>query len=287
MKKQTKYYVISLSLLVICGMSLIPVASGWGGYRRNATYRPITDWTDINPFGIGPEWFTGYVGGDWRGNYYWSWIDSLMNHFFLFDWETFEPLTEYVYEFDGYIKEKLLQDGSLEFTIRLWVKDLYAEIAEALRDENGDPIWTIDYFGGHGQYVWYGIIDYYFEFKFTLDAEFTGFTGTIIPQALWPMDFDYPAGTREPGCELPSLWAFLFFPEELGIHVKSLRFIAFGSGNLVAPGTYLYDPIVDIGTADIFYYHIAYFQPGENIAWPYGHSGFNYNIIALYNIEYY
>ncbi|MFX1388180.1 MAG: hypothetical protein ACFE9M_13260, partial [Promethearchaeota archaeon] len=127
----------------------------------------------------------------------------------------------------------------------------------------------------------------YFEFKFTLDAEFIGFTGTIMPPALWPLDFDYPGGTREPGCELPSLWAFLFFPEELGIHVKSLKFIAFGSGQLYAPGIYLYDPIEYIGTADILYIHYAKYKPGEVIDWPYGHSGFILNYITLYNIEYY
>jgi hypothetical protein len=152
-----------------------------------------------------------------------------MRHFFLFDWDTVEPLTEYIYEFDGYIKEVLCDDGSLEFTIRLMVKDMYVELADALYDEFGDPIWTLDYVGGHGQYIASGYVDYYFELKFTLDAEYDGFTGTIFPQALWPMDFDIPGGTREQGCELPSAWTFLFFPEELGIQVKSLLFIALGS----------------------------------------------------------
>lgn len=291
MKKSTKYYVISIVLLVICCMSFIPAGlSCWGRYKRRVTYRPITDWTDVNPFGIGPDWYTGYVGGDFRGNNYWSWIDSLKSHFSLFDWDTMTPPTEYVYEFDGYVKEKLRMDGSLEFTIKLIAKDLYFEIANALYDDNGDPIWTLDYFGGHGDYVAVGYIDYYFEFKFILDAEYDGFTGSILPQALWPMDFDYPGGTREKGCELPSLWAFLFFPEELGIHVKSLKFIAFGSGVVFEPGWFIFvspgSPVV-IGTTDILFCFYAKFKPGENIDWPYGHSGFKVNLITLYNTEYY
>jgi hypothetical protein len=291
MKKSVRTQLIILGIIVgISIFSFIPAGLSWRGHNRGVRYRPITDWTDVNPFGIGPDWYTGYVGGDYRGNHYWTWIDSLKSHFFLFDWVNFEPPTEYAYEFDGYVKEKLRHDGSLEFTIKLMVKNMYAEVAEALRDENGDPIWTIDYFGGHGQYVWDGFIDYYFEFKFILDAEFIGFTGSIFPQALqtfWPIQFDIPGGTREQGCVLPPLYAFLFFPAELGIHVKSLKFMAFGSGNVYAPGIFVFDPVVYIGTADILFFHYAKFKPGENINWPYGHSGFKINYIRLYNIEYF
>jgi hypothetical protein len=296
MKKSIKTQLLVLAFVGICLFSFIPAGLCWGKKNKRITYRPITDWTDVNPFAIGPEWYVGYVGGDRQGNNYWMWIDSLMSHFWLFNWDTFEPLIEYIYEFDGYIKEKLRPDGSLDFTIKLMVKDLYLEIMDALYDENGDPIWTMDYFGDNGQFIASGYVDYYFELKFTLAPEYEGFTGTIIPQALWPMDFDIPGGTREQGCELPTTWAFLFFPEELGIQVKSLKFMAFGSGVVYEPGWFYPEPgelwpdppfPIECGTTDIFFYFNAKFKSGEIIDWPHGHSGFKVNYITLYNIEYY
>ncbi len=289
MKKPTKFLVVTLLLTTIFGMSFIPVGLAWGGKKHKVTFRPITDWTDVNPWGIGPEWYQGYANDQ-----YWMWIDSLMDHFWLFNWDTFEPLTEYFYEFDGHVKEKLLRDGTLEITVKLYVKDLYMEVMDTKHDENGDPIWTMEYFGDNGQFVASGYVDYFFEFKFTLAPEYDGFTGTIVPTPIWPIDFDIPEGTRTQGCELPNLWAFLFFPDELGIQIKSLKLIAFGSGVVYEPGWFYPEPPeteyppgpFEAGTTDIFFYFNTKFKSNDDYAWVFG-STFKSAYIILYNTEYY
>ncbi len=293
MNKKNKIILAFSIILLFSVSSFVPAVLGWGGHRRT-TFRPITDWTDINPFGIGPEWYVGYCGGN-DENLYWMWIDSLMSHFFYFNFETFEPLTEYVYEFEGYVKEKVLRDGSLEYTIRLKAFDIFVEVNEANYDENGDPIWTMNHFGDHGQMVANCYVNYYFELKFVLSREFNGFTGTIIPHPLWPYEFDIPGGTREKGCDLPPSWAFFFFPEELGIQVKSLKLMAFGSGVVMEPGWFYPTPPeteyppgpFEAGTTDLFFFFNARFKDGETMLWPHGPFGYRANYITLLNTEYY
>jgi len=133
-------------------LSFLPTVQGWKHRRRvDVNVRPIDDWIVNNPFGIGVPWETAYVGGDRKGNNYWIFIDSLFGAF-----------TGLEYEYNGHVKEKVLGDGSIEITVYLFVKDIYVEIYDALYDEFGNPIWSMQYFGDMGDILLSGEVDYFF-----------------------------------------------------------------------------------------------------------------------------
>jgi hypothetical protein len=272
-----------LLIVVIGGIllfSFLPTAQGWRR-RTNVTIRPIEDWLQNSPFGIGVPWETVYVGGDGKGNDYWMWPDSVDGVF-----------TGNQYEYDGHVKEKVLRDGSIEITVYLFLKDIYVELYYALYDENNNPIWSMDYFGNTGDLHSFGFADYFFRMKFILDAEYDGY-------APWGI----PPGTREAGCMLPYFDAISYIPEEMGIHLKSLLFV--GAGNLFtyepgwrwpAPGEpFPDDAILDGGTAKIFFLHCAEFDdpigggfgPPAWGYWPFGSSSdFSISTIRIFNIKY-
>jgi len=70
MKKLIRTQLIVLAFVGICLFGFIPAGLSWSIHNKRVTFRPITDWTDVNPFAIGPEWLVGYTGGDCRGNNY-------------------------------------------------------------------------------------------------------------------------------------------------------------------------------------------------------------------------
>ncbi len=281
MKKSITTKLIVLAFVGICVFSFLPAVQGCRK-RIDVNIRPIDDWVVNNPFGIGVPWETAYVGGDGKGNNYWMWPDSLFGAFQL------EP-TEY--EYSGHVKEKVLHDGSIEITVYLFVKDISIEIYDALYDDNGDPIWSMEYFGDSGDILMYGFMNYFFRLEFTLDAEYEGF-------APWGI----PPGTREAGCMLPYFDAISYIPEEMGIHLKSLMLIGGGDAYTYEPGwrwpapgepsPYPEWPVLDGGTAKVFFMHCAQFDdpigggyPGWGY-WPFGSSSdFSVNTIRVFNIK--
>ena len=102
MKNSRKSQLLVVSIVGILAFSFLPTAQGWRSRKTNVTIRPIDDWVQNNPFGIGVPWETVYVGDDGKGNNYWMFIDSLFGAF-----------TGTLYEYSGHIKEKVLRDGSI------------------------------------------------------------------------------------------------------------------------------------------------------------------------------
>ncbi|NHJ20986.1 MAG: hypothetical protein EAX91_08595 [Candidatus Lokiarchaeota archaeon] len=264
MKNSKKTQLLIVSVVGILLFSFLPTVQGYGRRRTNINIRPIEDWLDNNPYGAGAYYMTGYVGSDTNDHYYWTWFFAVTE---LFEGEAFE--------YSGYVKEKVLLDGAIEITVNLYVKDMAVELYD--NNAPGDPIWTFDYMG---QIVFQGRIDYYFQIKFTLDAEYDGYA-----------PFDIEPGTREAGCALPSSEAIIDIPEQMGIHLESILLIATGEGNTLMPGWYwwMYDPedpttlpVPDGGTAKLFMFHYAHFGPDNPLVWPYGSSGFKFAIVNLY-----
>lgn len=268
MNNSRKTQLLIVAVVGILLFSFLPTAQGWSSRKTNVTIRPIDDWLQNSPFGIGVPWETCYVGDDNKDNHYWIFTDSVFGAF-----------TGNTYEYSGYVKEKVLRDGSIEITVNLDVKDIYLEAYAALYDENGDPIWGQQYFGDMGDILLYAYVDYFFQLKFTLDAEYDGY-------APWGV----PPGTREAGCTLPYFDAIFYLPEELGIHLHSLMLVGHGDGFTFEPGwrwpapdePFPDGPFEDGGTAKIFFLHYARFGPDDAFVWPYGASGFSMNTIRIY-----
>ena len=148
--------------ILTLNLSLTSV-QGYRGFHTRETIRPLDDWLEPNPFGVGMTMNAAYFGHGRTNHYYWAQPDSPLGIF------------SGPYEYDGYVKEKVLRDGSIEITVKLTVKDAYIELYDALYDKKGDLITTMDYFGDLGDILLYAYCDYYFEFKFTLDAKYDGY----------------------------------------------------------------------------------------------------------------
>jgi hypothetical protein len=251
-------------VIVLFIFSVLPTTLACRHRRRsNITYRPIEDWLDYNPFGCGPYYWTAFFGNNMKGHHYWAWFDGVTAG---------EMGWEYNYEYHGYVREKVLPDGSLEYKVVLCVKDLYFECLNGIFDEFGNP-WYYDLVLG-------GYIDYIFQLSFTLDPYYPGYPPWGIPEGTW-----------EPGGRLPDFEGIIMLPDVLGIHVHSYFFIGSGSGDLYEPGwTYdMYDPddpstwpVLTGETADVFLFHSATFDEGEYLELPFGASGFRFNIFCIH-----
>ncbi|MHA2289414.1 MAG: hypothetical protein ACXABG_11575 [Promethearchaeota archaeon] len=269
MKNSRKTQLLIVAVVGILLFSFLPTAQGWRSRRTNVTIRPIEDWLQNSPFGIGVPWETVYVGDDGKDNHYWMFTDSVDGAF-----------TGTQYEYGGHVKEKVLRDGSIEITVILFMYDVYAELYNVLYDENGDPIWSMNYFGNMGDLHSSGYVDYFFKMQFTLDAEYDGY-------APWGI----PPGTREAGCMLPYFDAISYIPQEMGIHLKSLMLVGGGDISLWP------DPAWPdyIGTGKVFFLHVAKFDdpigggfgPPAWGYWPFGSSSdFSINTIRIFNENY-
>jgi hypothetical protein len=256
--------ILPVVIIVMFIFSFLPAALACRHRSRyTINYRPIEDWLAYNPYGCGPYYWTAFFGHDRSGHDYWAWFDGVTAG---------ELGWEYNYEYSGYVREKVLPDGSLEYKIVLCVKDLYIECLNGVYDEYGYP-WYYDL-------VMSAYIDYVFQFTFTLDKYYPGF-----PQ------WDIPAGEWVPGGRLPDFEGILMIPVELGIHIKSYFFFGAGSGDFYEPGWVyeMYDPEdestwpVPTGeTGDVFLFHYATFDEGEQMELPFGFSGFTFNTFAIH-----
>jgi hypothetical protein len=282
-------------MLGILALSFIFIDAQAHRYQKHVNFRPIDDWVSINPFGIGVPWETAYVGGDMKGNHYWMWIDSLSGAF-----------TGNEYEYSGSVKEKLLRDGSIEVTIKLFAKEIYIEIVRALYDESGYPIWTMDFFGDNGEFVLTGNMDYLFKLVFVLDSEYEGYYGDDFPWWLYegsPAGAYRPSGTRELGGEMPFFEDICYIPEEMGIHLKSMMLIGIGEGITYEPGYYYWMfpelPTPTGETAKALVFHNVKFDQDYPLIggygdpfgmyaanwgdfWPFGSTGFSSNLIYVH-----
>jgi hypothetical protein len=262
-----KSQIILVVIIGILTLSFVSVSVyGSEGRGTDVNIRPIEDWLANNPFGAGMQYNTAFVGHDKDGMYYWTFFDSLYGAF-----------TGNLYEYDGHVKEKVKHDGSIEITVKLWVEDIYMEAYDALLDENGDPVFTMNYFGDVGDIVLYAFMDYYFEFKFILAAEYPGYEPWGIPP-----------GTREAGCPLPYSEAIYNLAEPLGIEVVSMSFIGYGEGEMFEPGWRWPPPGEEfppgpfiIGDAKILMFFHARFHDNP-LLWPAGSSGFRMNRIMYW-----
>lgn len=223
--------------LIICAtlgiliMSMMPTVQG----AETARIRPIEDWiygndpeswdhTD-NYAQHTPEWplfdptwddwdksltVIGNPFGTWRG---FTNIESeLIIHF---DWLALNDEVEYT----GFVLEREMPDGSLKFSVRLLVKNVYIEVYRA-----SGPHWSFI-----EELVLVGTMDYLFLFDFVLEKEFLG--GPIPTTDLY-----LEPGTREPGYELPNLGDIWYDPDIYGARDVFFQFTGMGSGDLVEPG---------------------------------------------------
>ena len=194
-----------MSIIGICIFSFIPAVLS----AEAVNHRDIDDWIygaepsiyrdgPNNPYGCG----SGYAGPGKDGNWLSLWFYPLVMG----------------YEYEGFVLEKVLKDGSLKITVNLKAYDVDVEIYNEILTPNGymtDDILLI------------GTVDYDFHFVFILDHVFYDLSGN--PQ------------TREPGAELPPLGYIYWYGMYIGAQQVSYRITAIGSGDLMEPGWYWWD----------------------------------------------
>ncbi|MFX1496184.1 MAG: hypothetical protein ACFFBH_01525 [Promethearchaeota archaeon] len=203
--------VVIVVTLVFC---FIPVVQGTKTSNKSITILPIEDWLMGNPLGAGP----GYLDPD-----------SMLSQRCLgtvADAESYE----------GYVVEKILNDGSRHYTVNIEVK--------------GVPMAVLDWIAG--EWIFVGMMDFRYTAKFILEEEIPG--GEIL-------DWDYgdfvldengnpaplivpimptvPAGNRNmDGWYLPSWWILYFYQYEIGGYFEWMEFKSQASGNFIEPGWY-------------------------------------------------
>jgi hypothetical protein len=251
--------------------SCIPGVYGFRFRERNVTYRPIDDWMDYNPFGCGPYYFTGFLGHDFKGHNYWVWFDGITAGEL--------PDIEYPYaEYGGFVREKVMSDGSLKIKVVLHVEGLIVDYLNVLEDENGDPLlFDPPLFGifpyWFDDYVFFGYMDFLFQLEFTLDATYPG-----------SEEWEIPPGEWVPGGRLPDFEGIYLLSTELGIHLESYLIIGYAPGTIYEPG-WTYDmpieELIPIGPANAFLFFYATFDNDDSLVLPFGASGFTFNILCV------
>ena len=189
-----------MSIIGICLFSFIPAVLG----AEAINHRDIDDWIygedptlyrdgPNNPYGCA----AGYAGPGKDGDWLSMW---------------FFPLV-WGYEYEGFVLEKVLSDGSLKITVNLKAYDVDIEIYNEIFTPTG--LMTDDI-------VLIGTVDYDYQFVFILDYIFYDFYGNLQ--------------IREPGAELPPLGWIYYYGMYIGAQPISYRITAIGSGDLMEPG---------------------------------------------------
>lgn len=151
-----------LSILVISVFSVIPTVQG------TSSVRPIEDWMVNNPSNgnmADPE------------NDLFMWVD--------FPW--------YTYEYEGFILERVLKDGSLMITVHLYVMDIFVVVSHLPNEE----------------LIFTGYVDYEMHFKFILHKNIPGNGLYYDPNT--GMQIWQEPDTRGPGAELPYWFPIIFY----------------------------------------------------------------------------
>ncbi|MFX1425774.1 MAG: hypothetical protein ACFFBE_04925 [Promethearchaeota archaeon] len=170
-----------MSIIGICLFSFVPAVLG----AEAVNHRPIDHWIQNNPWGC----YGGYSGPGKDGN----WLAIFLSP--LFD-----------YEYEGFILEKVMKDGSLKYTVNLKAYDVDIVIF-ALSPRVP---------------VLIGKADYTFQIVFILDHIGMDSSGNI--------------GEREPGVELPPDWVIYEYGDVIGAQMLGYRFTCIGSGELTDTG---------------------------------------------------
>ncbi|MFW9854461.1 MAG: hypothetical protein ACFFFG_05345 [Candidatus Thorarchaeota archaeon] len=238
MKTNLKFKYINMSKLsrklavgVILGFMIfgfIPVVQG----VQTERIRPLDDWiygndpatwdsTDYWSTHTNRRWDDWIKGDTMAGNPFGGWgalSDGESNLFISFDWIALNDEIEY----DGFVLERAMPDGSLRIGVNLNVKNMYIEVYRFAEDWNWPRFFYIE------ELVLVGTMDYQFQTEFILDKD--------IPGGYFPWGQFVAPGVREPGAELPPLWMTYYFGRIIGARFLSFQFNGIGSGDLVYPG---------------------------------------------------
>jgi hypothetical protein len=235
---KTRIRVILLAILGILTLSItMTPALGWW---RTFNLRHIDDWMANNPFGSSPGW-GGYDNDD---NFYFVYLVDDYQWY----WHDFT--------YTGCVVEEVRPDGSLKFTVILQASNVYIEVYNSL------PDWA-----GREDLVGIGTMDFVWIHTFILEPSYPGgdtWWGYIEP------------GVRGPGCEIPFMFIYIFFPDEIGGQDLTGDFEGYGSIDLMEPGSYwdppngvLVPPPVPTGeTADVYVHQEYYYDYYGNEVWP-------------------
>ncbi len=231
-KLETKLIIVAtLGILILSFTSVVQGA-------QTERIRPIDDWIYGNDH---DSWdpmdkqllHNWWKGDDWdksltvEGNPFGAWrgfgdLETLL--LIHFDWVALNDEIEY----DGFVLETEMPDGSFKIRVNLHVQGIYMEVyrySEEFFDYGGAyPFWIFI-----EELILFGTMDYTFEFEFILERE--------IPGGQIPFtDIYIQPGIREPGAELPSLADIWFYPYIFGARDLFFKFTGVGSGELVEPG---------------------------------------------------
>jgi hypothetical protein len=190
-----------LSFIGICIFSFIPAVLG----AEAVNHRHIDDYIygdfpslyrdgPNNPFGCAGA----YAGEGKDGNWLSIW---------------FYPLV-FGYEYEGFVLEKVMTDGSLKITVKLKAYDVDVEIYNEIMGPDGYLI-TDDI-------VLIGTVDFDFQIVMILDRLFYDLEGNLR--------------VREPGAEIPPAGWVYWYGGFIGAEMVSFRITCIGSGDLMEPG---------------------------------------------------
>lgn len=224
-KTRTKVILLTIVGIITLSITLTPALGWW----RTFNLRHIDDWMGNNPWGGGPPGWGGYDNeGDWS-------IIYMVDRIYTF----------YDFIYSGFVLEEVMPDGSLKFTVYASARNVYMEVYNAIMDPYPD-LYIQDI-------VVIGTIDLYFRFQFILEPSYPG------GDTYWGY---VPPGVRGPGCPLPYILFIFLFPDVIGARPIFGNFKGWGSGDLMAPGSYwdpglgAYDPPLNpTGETASVYFH--------------------------------
>lgn len=241
-----KLTILSLGLLIF---NILPIVQA----TQTDNIRPIEDWiygndpsawdpTDIFSYHTKRTWDDWDRSDTMAGNPFGSWkgfSDSDTDLGIGLGWLALNNEVEY----DGFVLEREMPDGSLKISVNLHVRNIYIEVYQ-LSEGWGYPGYMFTQ-----ELVLVGKMNYHFIFDFVLEKEIPG--GYIM------VDYPIPSGTREPGAELPPLFMIWYFGDIIGARVISFKFTGMGSGDLVEPGWLPpISPTFDLWDQPDIYWHV-------------------------------
>ncbi|MFX1484585.1 MAG: hypothetical protein ACFFCP_15515 [Promethearchaeota archaeon] len=246
--------------------------------------RPIEDWIySNNPSNFDPTdhfsthtratWDDWIRADTWSGNPFGSWkgfFDPANLKAVTLDWLAFNEMVDY----DGFVLETDMPDGSLEISINLVVKGLYFEVYNIAED------WRYPTLIYAEDLVLFGKMNYQFRLAFTLQRKIPG---GYIPY----IDLSIEPGVREPGAELPPLYLIYYWGAIIGARYESFEFNGVGSGDFVEPGWYPpLSPTFDLWDQPELWWYIPPENTPNQSPVPTGEKGFlklNYKELIVPN----
>lgn len=240
MKRSTlKPKLVLATVFVILALSLtVAPVQAWGRYRKYSRvyYRSIEDWLQNNIYGT-PR---GYGGYDRDG--------SVKNIYF-------EPLLDSDYKYWGYVREEVMCDGTLKYSVSLLAMNIDIQVYNGFIDDEGNVF--------DEDILLIGRMTYVFEISFIMEPTYPG------GETWWG---EVPPGERGPGDEIPYLFFMIYFQSEVGGRITSLEILGFGQGKLMEPDWYAGDPEPPVPTGEyamVYLHQQAIFYEDGTFAFPY------------------